>query len=100
MSRLPHHANVPAGIVVGDDANVKLSLVVLLDRFDHRRLPSESDIHDIAALARTQSDPSPRLHFDAADIQASSGRFVFEKTPLPFVHCFSPPAGRSPRSTP
>src|SRR5271155_5325534 len=100
MPRLAHHADVPARIIIRDNADMKFALIVLFNGLDHRGLAGESDIHDVSPLTGTEPDAVAGLHFDAPNGERARGSLVFEEAPLPFIHFFSSSAGRKPRKTP
>ena len=67
MSGLPHDADVPARIIIRNDAHVKFTFIVLFDGLDHGRLSGEGDIHHVATFARMQPHTVSWFHFDARD---------------------------------
>ncbi len=56
VAGLAQHAQVLAGIVIHHDRHLYLAFVVLLDALDDPDLPGQRDVHNVAALARTQAN--------------------------------------------
>ena len=84
-------AQIAVRIAVDYHSQLKLALIVLLDRLDGRDHAGKSHVEDVASLAGTQAHAIAWLHLHASDVQAFRRRFVFEKLPLPFVHGIASP---------
>src|ERR1700722_5967118 len=93
MPRLPHESNVTPRIVIDDHANMKVAVVVLLNRFDGGCLTGKCNVHYVAAGPRTQPYAAAWSNFDARDPQVLQRLFRFQKLPFPFVHGISSRAG-------
>ncbi len=65
MSGLAQHAQIFARIVFEHYGQMELAFIILLDGFDDRRLPGQSQVENVATRAGTQPDAIALLHFDA-----------------------------------
>jgi hypothetical protein len=97
---LAHQADVPAGIVVENHANVKLAFVILLHGFNGRDFSLERKIKNISPRIRPQPHAVAALDLDALNLKRLNRIFFFQELPFPFVHGVSPFARRKPRNTP
>jgi hypothetical protein len=69
VSRLPHQADVPAGIIVDDNTKVNFSFIVLLDGLDDGSLIRQRNIHDVAPSPGMEAYPAAWSHGDVRDAQ-------------------------------
>src|ERR1700689_2017212 len=100
MAGLASNAHITPGILIHDDGKMKLSFVILLDRFNHRDAPCEREIEHIAARARAQTNAVSALQLSPRNFKALHSIFIFEQMPFVLVHSASSFAGRIPRNTP
>lgn len=100
MPGLAHHADVPAGIVVKYDANVKVAFVILLNGFDGRDFSLEGEIENVSPGVRPQPHAAAALDLDAQNLNRLDRIFFFQDLPFPFVHCNFTFVLRRPRNTP
>jgi hypothetical protein len=70
MPRLAHHSNVTPGIIVGNNADVKLTFVILFNRLNDCRLTRQRHVKNVRVLAGTQPYAIPDSHVGFADPQS------------------------------
>ena len=108
MAGLAHHAEIAAGIVVENHADVLPAFVVLFDAFDDCDLAAQGEVEDVAALFWDAGGrglrPAPRLRrcrrgrsgfclrADSIPIRSSCASFNGvrpRRTPCSFMNCSS-----------